>query len=70
VHNSRHVRDVAEGDESADHAWFASFAPAKKPEIAVVVLIEHGGFGAKAATPVAMEMVEGYFGLKGLAVSH
>jgi penicillin-binding protein 2 len=61
VHNNRHTRDLVEGDENADHAWFASFAPSKKPEIAVVVLIEHGGFGAKAATPVAMEIYKGYF---------
>ena len=28
-----------------DHAWFVSFAPAYKPEIAVVALIENVGFG-------------------------
>jgi penicillin-binding protein 2 len=56
-----HRGEGAEGEESNSHAWFASFAPYKKPEIAVVVLIEHGGFGAKAATPVAMEIYKGYF---------
>jgi penicillin-binding protein 2 len=61
VRNTRHTKDLAEGDEGADHAWFASFAPSKNPEIAVVVLIEHGGFGAKAATPMAMEIYKGYF---------
>jgi penicillin-binding protein 2 len=50
-----------EGVETSAHAWFASFAPSKAPRIAVVVLVEHGGFGAKAATPVAMEIYEGYF---------
>jgi penicillin-binding protein 2 len=60
VKNNRHTRDV-EDWASLDHSWFASFAPAKKPEIAVVVLVEHGGFGAKAATPVAMEIYKGYF---------
>jgi penicillin-binding protein 2 len=59
-----HKGEAAEGDENNDHAWFASFAPARAPEIAVVVLIEHGGFGAKAATPTAMEIYQGYFGLK------
>jgi penicillin-binding protein 2 len=54
---------VREGDAGADasHAWFASFAPTHHPKIAVVVLVEHGGFGAKAATPVAMEIYQGYF---------
>ncbi|HEU4413125.1 MAG TPA: penicillin-binding protein 2 [Polyangiaceae bacterium] len=36
-----------------DHAWFAGYAPSKAPEIAVAVLIEHGGVGGKNAAPVA-----------------
>ena len=32
-----------------DHALFIAFAPAKNPEIALAVLVENGGFGAKAA---------------------
>ena len=44
-----------------DHAWFAGYAPAAEPEIAVVVLIEHGGHGGKVAGPVARTIIEGYF---------
>ncbi len=44
-----------------DHAWFAGYAPADNPEIAVVVLIEHGGPGGKVAGPVARRIIEGYF---------
>jgi penicillin-binding protein 2 len=54
-------KEGAEGDEANSHSWFASFAPYQKPEIAVVVLIEHGGFGATASTPTAMEIYEAYF---------
>ena len=54
-------KEGAEGDENNSHSWFASFAPYQKPEIAVVVLVEHGGFGAKASTPTAMEIYEAYF---------
>jgi penicillin-binding protein 2 len=36
-----------------DHAWFAGYAPFKSPDIAVAVLIEHGGSGGKNAAPVA-----------------
>ena len=43
------------------HAWFAGYAPANKPEIAIVVLIEHGGPGGKIAAPVARQVIEGYF---------
>jgi penicillin-binding protein 2 len=41
-----------------DHAWFAGFAPALAPEIAIVVLVEHGGGGGKNAVPVAMRVVD------------
>jgi penicillin-binding protein 2 len=58
---NRRVR--TEGTPDADHAWFASFAPADAPQIAVVVLVEHGGFGAKSATPVAMDIYRSYFRL-------
>ena len=47
-----------------DHAWFTSFAPADKPEIAVTVLVEHGGHGGSAAGPVAKKVLERYFSLK------
>jgi penicillin-binding protein 2 len=44
-----------------DHAWFAGFAPAEAPEVAIAVLIEHGGAGGKVAAPVAKEILEKYF---------
>jgi penicillin-binding protein 2 len=47
-----------------DHAWFTSFAPAEKPEIAVTVLVEHGGHGGSAAAPVAQKVLEEYFAKK------
>jgi penicillin-binding protein 2 len=47
-----------------DHAWFASFAPADDPEIVVVVLNEHSGFGASNAAPTASAVVKKYFELK------
>jgi len=46
------------------NSWFASFAPADHPEIAVVVLNEHGGFGSAAAAPTAMSVIKAYFDLK------
>jgi penicillin-binding protein 2 len=45
---------------SRDHAWFASYFPAKSPEIAVVVLIEHGGSGPTIAAPLAMQIIRDY----------
>jgi penicillin-binding protein 2 len=49
---------------SRDHAWFAAFAPASDPEIVVVVLNEHGGWGAEAAAPAASKIVSAYFKMK------
>jgi penicillin-binding protein 2 len=47
-----------------DHAWFTSFAPAENPEIAVTVLVEHGGHGGSAAAPIAKKVLEKYFAKK------
>lgn len=47
-----------------DHAWFAAFAPAHAPEIAVVVLNEHGGHGGSDAAPAASLVIRRYFELK------
>jgi penicillin-binding protein 2 len=40
-----------------DHAWFVGYAPAESPEIAIAVLVEHGGGGGKNAVPIAMQVV-------------
>jgi penicillin-binding protein 2 len=45
---------------SQNHAWFAALSPARSPEIAVVVLIEHGGSGPAIAAPMAMQIVRDY----------
>ena len=47
-----------------DHAWFVGYAPVADPEIVVVVLVEHGGFGSKQAAPIAQQIFRGYFNLK------
>jgi penicillin-binding protein 2 len=43
-----------------DHAWFVAFAPDEKPEIALAVLVEHGGHGGVAAAPIAKTAIEAY----------
>ncbi len=62
-------REVAESDENEedipailqDHAWFVAFSPVENPEIAVVVLVEHGGHGGSVAAPLARRVIESYF---------
>ena len=48
-----------------DHAWFVAVAPAEKPEIALAILIEHGGHGGSAAAPLAKLLIETYLRGKG-----
>ncbi|HEV7699768.1 MAG TPA: penicillin-binding protein 2 [Pyrinomonadaceae bacterium] len=46
--------------KNKDHSWFVSFAPAYKPEMSVIALIENSGFGAANAAPAAKAMYEAY----------
>ncbi|ASK28570.1 penicillin-binding protein 2 [Neisseria chenwenguii] len=46
-------------EQHRDHAWFISFAPVEKPEIAIAVLLENGGWGASAA-PLARGLTDFY----------
>jgi penicillin-binding protein 2 len=44
-----------------DHSWFVSYAPAFKPELAVLALIENSGFGSRHAAPAARAIYDRYF---------
>ena len=46
-----------------DHSAFIAFAPMNNPKIAIAVYVEHGGFGADLAAPMAGLIIEAY--LKG-----
>jgi penicillin-binding protein 2 len=39
-----------------DHALFVNFAPYDDPQVAVAVVVEHGGGGSKAAAPIARDV--------------
>ncbi len=43
-----------------DHALFIAFAPVENPKIALAVLVENGGFGARAAAPIARIALDYY----------
>ena len=43
-----------------DHSWFIVFAPVESPKIALAVIVENGGFGARAAAPIARTMLDYY----------
>lgn len=50
---------TAQMDVGLPHAWFTGFAPlGGARRLAFAVLVEHGGYGARAAAPVARQVME------------
>jgi penicillin-binding protein 2 len=47
--------------KNKDHSWFVSYAPAFKPEISIVALIENSGFGAQHAAPAVRGVYNEYY---------
>jgi penicillin-binding protein 2 len=43
-----------------DHSLYIAFAPLEGPKIALAVVVENGGFGARAAAPIARTVLD-YF---------
>jgi len=55
---------TAESGQEEPHAWFAGYAPAENPELAIAVVVEHAGEGATWAAPLFRQVVEAYFDIK------
>lgn len=54
---------TAEAPPGLSHAWFGAYAPLDNPEIVVVTFAEHsGGGGGRVAAPMALQVLEAYFG--------
>ena len=52
---------TAQLDHGEPHSWFAGFAPYDSragKRIALAVIVEHGGYGAKIAAPIARDLLE------------
>ena len=50
-----------EGSEHRDHSWFVSYAPAFKPEIACVAMIENAGLGSRFGAPSVRAIYDVYY---------
>lgn len=46
--------------EFRDHAWFVALAPVSTPQIAVSVVVEHGGSGSSSAEPICGKVIKFY----------
>jgi penicillin-binding protein 2 len=54
---------TAEAPPGPSHAWFGGYAPLDNPEIVVVTFAENsGGGGGGMAAPMALQVMEAYFG--------
>lgn len=47
--------------KNKDHSWFVSYAPAYKPEIALIALVENSGFGGHHAAPAVRRVYDVYY---------
>ena len=56
------------GSLKADTSWYASFAPAKNPRYAVVMMVSQGGFGASTSGVGVRQIYETLFGVQGNVV--
>ncbi len=55
---------TAESGQPKPHAWFAGYAPAENPEIAIAVIVENSGEGSTYAAPLFRQVVEAYFNIQ------
>jgi penicillin-binding protein 2 len=54
-YNEKHVTE-----RHRDHALFIAYAPLESPKIALAVVVENAGFGARAAAPIARQVLDYY----------
>jgi penicillin-binding protein 2 len=54
-YNEKHVTE-----RHRDHALFIAYAPLESPKIALAVVVENAGFGARAAAPIARQVLVYY----------
>jgi penicillin-binding protein 2 len=59
VNHSAGALVVSKDVATRANSWFVGISPRRNPDIAVVVLTEHGGWGS-ASAPVAAQIVEAF----------
>ncbi len=53
------------GGAGEPNSWFIGFAPADNPQVAIAVVVEHGGRGGARAAPMAGRLMADYFSMVG-----
>ncbi len=52
---------TSESGQEEPHAWFAGYAPAENPRVAIAVVLEHAGEGSQVAAPLFRQVLEAFF---------
>jgi penicillin-binding protein 2 len=52
---------TAESGQEEPHAWFAGYAPAEEPRVAIAVVLEEAGEGSQVAAPLFRQVLEAFF---------
>ena len=60
VFSSAGKTGTAETPDEKPHAWFAGYAPAEDPQIAVAVIVENSGEGSVYAAPLCRQVMEAF----------
>ena len=55
---------TSENPHGDAHSWFTAYAPAEDPKVAVIVMVENGGYGAVVSAPIAKRVLEAALGLE------
>ncbi|NVJ70980.1 MAG: penicillin-binding protein 2 [Alphaproteobacteria bacterium] len=62
ISEAEHQEGVRDNDElpwaSRDHALFIGYAPVEDPQVAVSILVQHGGGGSSTAAPLARAIMD------------
>ena len=60
IKQNEKYKEAKVAERHRDHSLFIAFAPVERPRIALAIVVENGGFGARAAAPVARTVLD-YF---------
>ncbi|HSC14811.1 MAG TPA: penicillin-binding protein 2 [Gammaproteobacteria bacterium] len=61
IEQDEKYREEEIDERQRDHGLFVAFAPAEAPRIALGIVVENGGGGARAAAPVARKVLDAFF---------
>lgn len=57
--------EYGSGDSKGTHSWFVGFSNVEDPDLVVAVIAENGGTGSETAVPIASQIFQTYYAIKG-----